>query len=759
MRHLLLALLLLIGCSARTQTVGLVLSGGGATGMAHIGVLKALEEKNIKIDYITGTSAGALIGSLYASGFSPDEIQKIAESEEFQLMVDGLIEESYAYYFKEPQMSASWMRLHFNKDSIFNKGLPTNFITPTLIDFQMLSMYSGPSASAQDNFDNLFVPFRCVASDINTKTSIVFDKGPLSRAVRASMSYPFYLKPIVVDGVVMFDGGLYNNFPIDVMMKDFNPDFIIGSNVSGNNAPATPDDLLSQVKNMIVSSSNFDVPEGKGIMIEPEVDQIGTFDFQKIKKAIAGGYQEAMALCDSIISIGIPTQDSSVRAQKRAKFKSQIPPLKFKTTRVNGLNKKQSIYANKLLNRKNKTLSLKEFKKNYFKLALDDNVAFTYPTAFYNAEDSSYDVEIEVTKQKEIVFELGGNFSSRPINTGYLGLEYGHFGKYGIKLIGNSYFGKYYGAAYGAIRFNFPTKIPINIEPFYSLNRWDYFRSFATFFEESRPSFIVNREQYGGLKVCLPAGNRSKLSFEGLYADMDFRYYQVEEFSSSDTADVTNFYPIAGKIHFERSTLNRKQYANYGTYLSFKFAGVQGTEVSYPGNTNVNRDSIVDHHTWVYAQLKYRNYFKRKGRFKFGLYLEGVFSTQKFFENYTASLLAAPSFEPIPEMKTFFFPQFRAYQYAGGGLNTVINITKNIEARFGAYLFQPVWLIERTADDEARVGEYLDGRSWLASGSFVYHSPLGPVSFNANYYDQKAVMPWSLSLNFGYIIHNGKAIQ
>jgi len=740
------------------QKVGLVLSGGGATGMAHIGVLKALEEQGIQIDYVTGTSAGALIGGLYSAGYSPLEIERLASEEQFQLMVQGLIEAQYKYYYKERPQNPGWLTFKLNKDSLLATSLPTNLIKPILIDYNLMTLFSGASALGNNNFDSIFVPFRCVASDINAQESVIFNKGFLNEAIRASMTYPFYLKPISIDGKIMFDGGLYNNFPVDVMDKTFNPDFIIGSNVSGNANPASDDNLLSQIKNLILSPSNFSIPDHKGVMITPQVDEIGTFDFDRIKKAIDQGYKATLLMIDSIRLKGIPQALPEKVKHKRQIFRDRIPPLRFYGVQINGLNRKQQKYAERILFHKDSIIDLKLLKKHYFRFALDDKISFTFPKAKYNPQKSAYLLLVETKKEKDFVLDIGGNFSSRPINTGFLGLEYNYLGLTSTKLRANSYFGKYYGAAQVAIRIDFPSRIPFYAEPYYALNRWDYFRSFATFFEESRPSFIVNREQFGGLKFGIATGNRSKLDFNILYADLDYRYYQVEDFQNTDTADITNFYPLSAKISYQRSTLNRKQYANSGTYFRLTSNIVSGNELTLPGSTLNDRDTIVDNHKWVFSRIQYKKYFEKIGRFTLGLNLEGVFSTQKFFENYTASLLGSPSYEPIPEMKTLFLPQFRAYQYLAGGLELITKFTNYLELRIGGNYFQPVWEIEKTATQTATIGDYFKVGPYALSSTLVFQSPVGPVSLNLNYYDRKED-PFIFSLNFGYIIHNPKAIR
>src|SRR5690606_20027207 len=203
--------------TAAQQKVGLVLSGGGATGLAHIGVLKALEERGIPIDYITGTSAGALIGSMYASGYSPEQIEIMVLSSAFNKMSSGEIEAHQRFAYREMDEGASMFNLGVRFDSLLQKSLPTNFRSSAYLDYTMLEILGTTSASYSDNYDSLFVPFRCVASDIANKHSIVFKGGKLNESVRASMTYPFYFRPIYVDGRLLFDGGLYNNFPANVM--------------------------------------------------------------------------------------------------------------------------------------------------------------------------------------------------------------------------------------------------------------------------------------------------------------------------------------------------------------------------------------------------------------------------------------------------------------------------------------------------------------------------------------------------------------
>jgi NTE family protein len=162
---LLIALGLYTLCSA--QKVGLVLSGGGARGLSHIGVIKLLEENNIPIDYIAGTSAGAVVGSLYAQGYSPEEMIRLVNTEDFYNWATGTFDEEHTYYFKKKDPNASWVTLKFSADSAgVHTTFPSSIISSVPVDFALMENNAGAITKAKYNFDSLFVPFRCVASDI-----------------------------------------------------------------------------------------------------------------------------------------------------------------------------------------------------------------------------------------------------------------------------------------------------------------------------------------------------------------------------------------------------------------------------------------------------------------------------------------------------------------------------------------------------------------------------------------------------------------
>lgn len=748
--------LFFIHFNINAQKVGVVLSGGGASGIAHIGVLKALEENHIPIDYIAGTSQGALIGALYAMGYSPAQIEALVNTESFKDMSEGIIDNKYAYYFRRTDNDASWVTFKLSLDSVITARLPTNVMSPITMDFGLMELLGVPSGTKND-FDSLFVPFRCVASDIEKKESVIFRKGDLAEAVRASVAYPFYIPPILVDGQLLFDGGLYNNFPSNIMYNDFFPDFIIGSNVGSNISP-NEDDLFSQVKCMLQSKSNYNILCEGGVIIEPKIE-IGLFDFSNPQPIIDSGYVAALRKMDFIKQFVQRRTDSLELAEKRKTFKEQEPKIIFDNIYIEGLNKNQSEYARRVLRNKQKQVSLDVIKQGYFRLASDNKIKYINPKAKFNPQTGYYDLYLKIKKERDIITYFGGNFSNRPISQGYIGLQYNYLSRFATTIMANVYFGKLYSSAQVKTRFDFPFKLPLYIEPNFTWNKWDYYTSSNAFLQDAKPAYLKQNEEYGNINLGFPTGKKGRIVGAIGYANTTDKYYQTTQFSIQDTTDKTEFRTFTTQTYFEINSLNRKQYANQGEYVNVRVRYVNGEEINTPGSTSTDTSSIYKkHHEWVTFKVKAERYFNRRGTFKIGLFGEGVFSTQTLFHNYTSSVLSAPAFQPTPDSKTIFLENYRAYQFAAAGLKFIINIRKNLELRSEIYVFQPVQAFIKTADLKTSYTKALALQHYIGTGAIVWHTPVGPLSFSVNYYDQ-VKDPFSILFHFGYIIFNKRALE
>jgi NTE family protein len=762
-RKTLLLFIFITACSffSVAQKVGLVLSGGGSSGMVHIGVLKALEEHNIPVDYIAGTSAGGLVGGMYAAGMTPAEMEAYVTSREFINISKGVIEEQYLYYFKSRDEASDWISIRFNrdKDSVFKAVLPTNIMSPFPMDFSLMELSSAASAACNYNFDSLFIPFRCVAADVANKKQVIFRKGNLSEAIRSTISYPFYLKPITVDGQVLFDGGLYNNFPADVVLEDFYPDIIIGSTVAANTAPPDEDNVISQIKNMLMMKTDYSVICENGIIIEPQLNDIGLFDFTQSKYVIDEGYNETIKRMPEIkaaISRRVSVEERSI---KRNEFLKKKDALVFDNIYINGLSRYEALYVERSLRKsKNENISVSELRKRYFKLVADDKIKKIYPRSKINRTTGFYDLYLDIQKDNDFIAQFGGNFASRSINNAFIGLQYKYLGVTALSISANTYFGRFYTSGQIKGRIDFPFIVPFYLEAGATINQWNYFNSATTFFETIKPSFFVSTDTDGEISVGMPATYKGKVVVGVNGGQIINEYYQTKSFLQTDTKDDLTFKFISTHASYETNTHNRKQYANKGRFFNMRVRYVQADVYETPGTTGMSDVRAVDFKRWIQAKVVFNNYFRSYSFYKLGIYAEAVYSSQPFFANYSSTVQFAPAFEPFPESSTLFYPDFRANQYVGLGARNVFEILKNLDLRVEGYAFQPWREIIRKDDFTADYADKIKMPRFMASFALVFSSPIAPVSFSANFYD-KQDNNWSFLFNVGYILFNKKALD
>jgi NTE family protein len=741
-----------------SQGVGLVLSGGGASGFSHIGVLKALEEHHIRIDHISGTSSGALVGALYAVGYSPEEIEAFVRAPEFQMMATGQVKPSQEFLLRESDPNASVVSFNVELDSMFQKSLPTNFVRPELLDFEMLRIFGIPDAVCQHNFDSLMVPFRCVASDIYGKKGVVFKTGYLNQAIRASMTFPFFINPIRVDGVLYFDGGLYNNFPADVMCNEFHPDYIIGSNVSYNAAPPQEDDLISQLTNMLVTPTDFTIPCENGILIQPKT-ALSTFNFDDVGKAIDEGYRATIAMMDSIKSLVPYRTTPEELALKRKVFRDKIPQLIISEVQTSNKKLTDESYVRKsiLKNNKNQTISYSKLERRYFRTYATPQIDYLFPTLDLKP-DSTYTMHLDVKSTRSLKVDFGGIVSSRAINTGFVQLNYYHLARTANTIEVNSYFGKFYGSGKLSGEIHLPSYYPISFKGYFCLNRFDYFRSFATFFEDVKPSFLVQYETYAGGQVKVPLFNNSKSVLDYKHFELVDNYYQTQEFTNKDTSDVTKFYGDVITFSLEQNSLNRKQFATAGSLLSFSAKYVQGKEHSVSGSTSATKYDYHHLHNWLNLNAEAHIFPIHKKHISFGIHGLASVSSQSLFKNYTATLLNLNAFHALPDLQTFFLPEYRSPQFISGGINLIVSPIKHVDLRADGYLFQPFKQLTQKDDGTFGYSPLFKGESIVAAASAIYHSPIGPLRLTLNYFPQQAE-PLYFQFSFGYIIFNDRATR
>ncbi|MCX6267262.1 MAG: patatin-like phospholipase family protein [Bacteroidetes bacterium] len=740
------------------QRVAVVLSGGAAKGGAHIGVLRALEEQQVPINYIIGTSIGAVVGGLYAAGYSPDEIENLMKSESFQRWASGAMDNKYVYYSRKEDPNASWITTSFDFTKNITYILPAQLIKTFDVDFQIMQLISQANAVAGGDFNKLMIPFRCVVADIDTTSQMVLRNGDMSTAVRGSMSLPLVFSPVMIASKLVYDGGMYNNFPCDVAMADFHPDVIIGSRVARRYAKPDRDDMVSQLLTMLMERQSDTIVFPNSVMIVPNIPAINLLDFSQTTLLADSGYAAAIRKISDIRKLVRDSVSVNVIRQRRIEFNDRKPKLQFDSIHITGLNKAQSGYVRQILKHGKKTITLDELRQAYFRFIDEGFIKSIYPVARFNQTTGFFDLYLDVKKSNKFGAQFGGNFSLGSQSEAFLELQYKYLWTKALRFYTNGYFGKVYSSAKIDGRIDFNSKTPWFFEADYTYNHFNYFKTASFFFDDKTPNYVIESEYFGELKAGIPFTNNGKLSLGLVYGYTNDKYYQDNTFTRTDTADQTTFTFFSPTLNFDLNNLNRKQFANAGVQLKLSVSYINGREGMAPGTTAISKSPVTNYHSWFKVHLVYDNFFKSLGPFKFGLYAEGVLTNQPLFSNYTSSLLYASAFQPIPESQVYFLPPFMATNFAAGGLKLVLKIYKKLEYRLEGYVFQPYKeILENPENLKAYFGEKFADRSYMASTAVVYTTPLGPISISVNYFD-KMPDPFTINFNFGYIIFNARAM-
>ena len=322
----------------RGPRVGLVLGGGGAKGAAHIGVLKYIEELGIPIDYVVGTSMGSIIGGLYALGYSPDEMQELISQMNWSKYMTNSVDREFLSSSEKSRGSTYLLTIPFGKGEFSAKsqkkandikGSKTSYLMlPSSLSggSNLLNLFNALSTGYQDEMDfrDMPIPFACIATNVKTGDEVVLDHGKFPVALRASMSIPGIFDPITIDGQLLMDGGLVNNFPTD-RCREMGADIIIGIEVAAGleqdeeKLKSLPQ-ILSQLKNIAVKGHNEENRKLCNVYIKPDVSNFGMLSFSKedIDSIVNIGYVAAHDYTEQLLTIKkkIGERRKSLRAPK-----------------------------------------------------------------------------------------------------------------------------------------------------------------------------------------------------------------------------------------------------------------------------------------------------------------------------------------------------------------------------------------------------------------------------------------------------------
>jgi NTE family protein len=759
-----LTLLFLLSLSfwGEAQKVGVVLSGGAAKGIAHVGVLKALEENEIPIDYIVGTSMGGVIGGCYAAGMSPDQIEDIVLSKEFLQWINGRLEEGHNYYFARNDDDASFLRINLSLDSTFSILLNTSLASDLSLNFALAEKLAQPSAIAKNNFDSLFIPLRVMASDIFTQTEMTLSKGVLSDALRATQTVPFFYNPIRIDGKYLFDGGVYNNFPVDVIEREFKPDLVIGSNVSSKIYEEYPygedDKLISRsLLYMILDKSDPSEITESGVYIQPNLNRYTSFDFGKARALIDSGYAQTMRQMAEIKSkVNRQVTCESV-AEARNKFNNKSSPFIIEQLRLDGFTTNQQKYVNRFFKSGKRPLTFNEVKSGFYRLVSEDYFNNLYPGFIFNADKQNFDFSLARRPQNNFQVDFGGVIATRNISNIYLGMNYYYFNRALTHANANFYAGNFYKAAQVKARIDIPNRGQFYLEPSATFNVWDFLEGNDLVVKNNTPTVLNRIDRKIGGTLGIPIGKNYKMTLEGSYISNRDQYINSKIFISSDTLDILRLRGGRAGIGFSSNTLNRKQYASKGKLFSFAVDWFGLNETLEPGNTSQKTATETIYRSWLRGKISLEQYF-HKGFYSSGYLLEGVFSNQPVFQNYSGTIINASGFNPIQDSRTLLLQNFRAFNYIAGGWRNVFAIRKSLDFRLEGYLFKPIEAIVLASNQEASLDRDLANIYFAATAGFVLHSSVGPIGLSVNYYDDPE-NELGVLLHVGFLLFNKTSME
>ena len=754
----LITFLLLLPMWVQAQKVGLVLSGGGAKGLTHIGIIRALEENNIPIDYITGTSMGAIVGSLYAMGYSPDDMEALLKSEDFKRWYSGEVEEEYMYYFKKNLPTPEFLNIRLSfRDSLKIKPqfLPSSVVDPVQMNLVFIDLYARATAACGGDFDKLFIPFRCVASDVYNKKQLVMKRGDLGDAVRASMSFPFMFKPIEIDSVLAYDGGIYNNFPTDVMRDDFHPDIIIGSVVATNPTKPKENDLMSQIENMVMQKTDYSIPDSEGIVMTFKYDDVNLMDFQRINELHDIGYNRTMSMMDSIKSrIHRRVNLDNIRL-RRLVYKSNYPELRFKNILIEGANAQQQAYIKKEFHASDdKEFTYEDVKRGYFRLLSGNMISEIIPHAVFNPEDDTYDLHLKVKLEDNISVRIGGNVSTTSSNQIYLGLSYQNLNYNAKEFTFDGQLGKIYNNVQLMGKIDFVTSIPTSYRLIASISTFDYFKKEKLFSRNDKPAFNQKDERFVKLKVGLPFLSNKRAEFGVGAAKIQDRYFQknVIDFDK-DKYDKSTYSLFGGSINFNGSTLNSRQFPTQGAHEELVAQIFTGKECFYPGESSDNKKASEERHSWLQLSYMKEKYHRMAEHWTLGWYLKALYSSRNFSENYTATMMQAGEFAPTAHGQLMYNEAFRANQFVGVGVRPIYRFNQMFHVRGEFYGFMPIFPIERNSINKAYYGKAFSRFEYLGEVSVVCQLPFGAISAYVNHYSSPK-REWNVGLTLGWQLFN-----
>ncbi|MFY0651541.1 MAG: patatin-like phospholipase family protein [Cyclobacteriaceae bacterium] len=753
-----IVLLLLVSFYAKSQRVALVLSGGGAKGLAHAGVIKALEENDIPIDYVCGTSMGAIVGAYYASGYSASEIYNLSTSSNLQKLVRNIPKDKFESLFQNEEVDPSWLKLKLSIDSSFSASFGTGFLEDYFLNFELARSFAKATKISLGNFDKLFVPYRAVASEIFTEQEVVLKSGNLYEAARASMAVPFVYRPFEIDNKLLFDGGIYNNFPAEVARKEFKPDIIIGVNVASKKLKEYPyeadDDLVAEsILFAILDKTDSTELENDDIFIDVDLDQYHSLEFRDAKNIAEVGYETTMKKM-SLIQSKISSRRSQKELQKqRGEFFSGSSAIVFDSLVINGFTKNQFRFVRGRFNAC-RPLTIDDIEEGYNKIVSEDYFANVVPS--YSLGQRNFFL-LSGNPNPKLNGKIGGTLTSRNNSQFYIGFDLKRLRRVLTHYSLGAYTGRFYQSVNASTTVQFPGRLNLSIKPQFIYNRWN-FAGTADFLSKTKSPEILDRVDYSyGLHVRFPITKKLYLNIHGSYFHNEDRFSNDNTLSSFDELDLLKLNGFKSQVRVFQSSLNFPQYPFVGKRLNLYFNYIKANADYSAGGTSLIGSYDASGMGWVKFGMEFEKYWKLGHGFSLGLGSSGSYSNQPILGTKRSTILNQTEFNPLQDTRTLILENFRGRKFMTARISNVFLISENFQLRLEGH---SILHLERLQGPMANSGIYVS-ENWVkfaGMASAVYHSIIGPISLGINYYDQSGHQ-WGGLLHIGYLLFNKKSLD
>ncbi|MDE7420210.1 MAG: patatin-like phospholipase family protein [Muribaculaceae bacterium] len=736
MKHktlVILATLLATAAMQAADKVGLVLSGGGAKGVAHVGVIKALEDNDIPIDYVAGTSMGSIVGSLYCCGWTPDSMLNMMTSKDFLDWSSGTINKNNLSFVSTPDPTPEWGKISFGSDNtnIANQVLPKSLIDPTPMNIEFLKLFTPYTQACGGDFDKLFVPFRCVFSDVYKKHKVVCRKGSLGESVRGSMSFPLVYRSIMVDSILAFDGGIYDNFPVDVMHEDFNPDFIIGVSVSKPDGKPNVNNMYSELEDLIIQNNDYSLDPELGIKIQVPVTNFGVLSFDEAQEIYNIGYQTGLQWVDSIKSRLKARRPLAEVSERRARFAEKVPEISFTSVSTPGVTGKDRDYlVSVFTSRERKTgrITMEDVEESYYNVISQGDVYELLPEA--NGEELILKANIKQPWRAS----AGGWLSTGVGSYIYAGMGYHSLKKNSVDALLSLWGGQSYIAVQfnGRIRLNSYNPSYISLEGVASKKK--YYDNLPFFFSTKNIESFVSNVNFVRMAYEVGQGRSALFKLSAAYGEQ----YKVKV--------------AKGKLEYEYNTLGQKTFAETGRRFYAAVSGMRMETKNYiekdPLPSEGRIGSEFSEAIWRgKIDVLWNNYYSVNHNFNIGALIQGGMSIGKRFNDTKTDLMTSSSFMPLESMDNCYVPELRGDDFVAVGAIPIWKLFQRIQLRGDAYLYTKF-------RDSSQWQAPFSKTQFLGRVSLVGTLPFASIAVFSSY--STALRGWNFGVNIGWFVPSPK---